>query len=80
MSCYVHRQEEIDAIEAEIAEIDAALSAIRNGGQSYTINSGASSRTVTLADYAALRKDKSELNTRLMELKGQGGIVFNAGW
>ena len=67
-------------ILAEIAEITAALSAIRVAGQSYTISTGSSSRTVTQANYQQLIKERRELYAQLDEVRGTGGITLTAGW
>ncbi len=70
-------------IAAEIAEIDAALSAIRKGGQSYTIMSATGSgttRTVTSADYAALVAHRNELQAQLNEINGTRAIRVRAAW
>lgn len=71
------------SIAAEIAEIDAALSAIRKGGQSYTITSaagGGTSRVVTSADYRALVQHRNELQAQLDEINGTRAIRLRAGW
>jgi len=72
--------EEIAEIEAELVEITAAISALRLGGQSFTISSGASSRAVTMVDYSVLVQNKRDLELRLRELRGTVGIVIRAGW
>ena len=64
----------------EIAEITAAISAIRNGGQSYTIGTGPSSRTVTLADYDTLVSERRDLQAQLSALQGTSGLTIGAGW
>lgn len=69
-----------EALRAEIDEITTALSFILQGGQSYTINSGASSRTVTMTDYATLTKRREDLRAQLREIRGTGGITISAGW
>jgi len=72
--------EEITEIEAELVQIKAAINALRLGGQSFTISSGASSRSVTMVDYSILVKDKRDLELRLRELRGGGGMVIKPGW
>ena len=67
-------------IQIEIAEITTALSHIRKAGQSYTIMSGNTQRTVTLADYDKLKKERQELYNLLDSRNGGRGIVFRAGW
>lgn len=64
----------------QITEIKAAMAAIRNGGQSYIINSGGSNREVVLADYAALKTELRELQRALAELQGSGSFNIQAGW
>lgn len=67
-------------LEEELSEITAALSAIRKGGQSYTINTGGSIRTVTMADYEQLRRERSEIIQTLREIGGSAGLTLGAGW
>jgi len=67
-------------IELEIAEITTALSHIRKAGQSYTINTGGSTRTVSMADYKALITDRQNLRCQLAEVQGSGGLVMGASW
>lgn len=67
-------------IQAEIDEISAAISAIRNGGQSYTIGSGPSTRTVTMADYDTLVKERRDLYAQLATAQGSSGLTIGAGW
>jgi len=70
------------SILAEIAEIDTALSHIRKGGQSYTINSGPSgtSRTVTMADYDTLKAHRDELKQQYNELNETRAFRVRSGW
>lgn len=70
----------LEELEAELAEVTAAISAIRKAGQSYTINTGGSIRTVTMADYEQLRRERSELIQALREIEGAAGITLGAGW
>lgn len=67
-------------INEQIAEINDALSAIRKGGQSYTINSGSSTREVTQADYNSLVAEKNQLYRKLKEVQGDSGFNLRAGW
>ena len=67
-------------IQNEIDEVSAAISAIRNGGQSYTIGSGPSSRTVTMADYETLVRERRDLNAQLAAVQGTSGLTIGAGW
>jgi len=67
-------------IQAEIDELTTAISQIRIAGQSYTINSGSSTRTVTMADYDKLVRDRRDLQLQLDELNGTAGMTLTAGW
>jgi hypothetical protein len=70
-------------IAAEIAEINAALTAIRKGGQSYTMMSAAgagTTRTVTSADYSALVRHRNELLAQLDEINGTRAVRVRAAW
>jgi hypothetical protein len=69
----------MDAI-TELDQINAAISHIMSGGQSYTINSGGGSRTVTYADYNALLRRKEALETRIAASSGGLGGRLGAGW
>jgi len=69
-----------DEILEEIAEIKQAMSAIRNGGQSYTIDTGSSVRTVTMANYESLRKELKELYKQLATSQGGGSFNLEVGW
>lgn len=70
----------LEELEAELAEVTAAISAIRKGGQSYSINTGGSIRTVTMADYEQLRRERSEIIQALREIEGSAGITLGPGW
>ena len=69
-------------IQNEIDDISAALSHIRRGGQSFTISSGAggTSRTVTMADYNTLVKQRDDLYTELAQVRGGSTRSIRAGW
>lgn len=69
-------------LQAELTEIQDAISFILKGGQSYTISSGAggSSRTVTMANLAELRKYKTDIETRIANLQGRSAFVMRTGW
>ena len=70
-------------IQAEIAQIDAALSAIRQGGQSYEITSGSgmgTKRVVTMADYDTLAKHRSELYGELSEVNNTRAVRIRPAW
>lgn len=66
--------------EDEIAEITTAMSAIRKGGQEYTIDTGSSIRKVSMADYETLKIERNELYAKIQELEGDAGITLTAGW
>ena len=69
-------------LQAELAEIKAALSAIRKGGQSYTLNtgSGGTSRTVTMVDYNTLVEHKNELEAKIATANGKRASIVRAAW
>lgn len=69
-------------LQTELAEIKAAITAIRKGGQSYTINAGlgGSSRTVTQANYNDLIADKQRLEGQIANLQGGRGFRMRPGW
>ena len=79
----MNTNERIAEIKKQIAEIDAALSAIRKGGQQYSITTaagGGSMRSVTQVDYNTLQKEKRDLQNELAILEGSGGFRYRAGW
>lgn len=70
-------------IQAEITEIDTALSAIRQGGQSFEITSGSgmgTKRVVTMADYDSLIKHRAELYGELAEVNATRAFRIRAAW
>ena len=70
-------------ILAEIASINTALEHIRKGGQEYTITSASgagTSRTVTMADYKTLSKERDSLYRALASLEGTYGYRMRPGW
>jgi len=74
---------EIAAIQAEIAEINTALSHIRKAGQSYTITSASgagTSRTVTMADYNTLVAARNDLQSQLDSAAGNRATRVGCGW
>ena len=74
---------EIATIQAEITEINTALSHIRKGGQSYTITSASgagTSRTVTMANYDSLVKQRNELQKQIDSAQGRRGFRAGCGW
>jgi ribosomal protein L29 len=73
----------ITELQAEIAEIETAMTHIRKGGQSYLILSsagGGSQRQVSMADYTKLREDLNELRAELKTLQGQRAFRIRPGW
>jgi len=70
-------------IKAEIQEINKALSAIRKGGQMYTLMSASgagTSRTVTQADYQKLLDHRNQLQNMLDSKNNKRGFRVGAGW
>lgn len=70
----------VEELEEDLAEVKAAITAIRKGGQSYTIGTGSSTRTVTMADYDSLIKERSRIMRDIQALEGDAGITISAGW
>jgi hypothetical protein len=69
-----------ELITKEIEAIDAAISGILAGGQSWEMNSGGASRRVTFADYDRLVKRRDELAARLAAANGELGTRGTFGW
>ncbi|NCC65127.1 MAG: hypothetical protein EOM15_10785 [Spirochaetia bacterium] len=69
-----------EEILSEISIITMAIQAILNGGQSYTINSGGSTRQVTGADLNSLYTQRRNLYSELRDVQGLGGMNVSAGW
>lgn len=70
-------------LQAEIDEINIALSHIRKGGQSYLIMSsaaGGTQRSVTMADYDKLVRHRNDLQRRLDSLSGKRAFMKRVGW
>lgn len=71
-------------LTAELAEIKAALQAIRLGGQSYTIGTGTgtggTTRTVTMADYDVLVAHKNELESKISMKNNTRATIIRPGW
>ena len=69
-------------LTAELAEIKAALQAIRLGGQSYTIGTGTggTTRTVTMADYDVLMSHKNELEAKISMKNNYRATIIRPGW
>jgi len=73
----------IATVEAEIADVRAAISTLIKGGQSYSINSGGSQRTVTQLDLPNLRSWLIHLQQELAELNQSAdtrGIIMGPNW
>jgi hypothetical protein len=73
-------QDEITLIGLQLTEIQTAITFILIGGQSYSISSGSTSRTVTQADLKTLITEKNNLQNRLNELQSNAGLSLGAGW
>lgn len=69
-----------DEIQEDIDSVRAAISAVVKGGQSYTINSGGSSRQVTQADLAGLKRWLADLVQEYRDTEGSGGLDIGASW
>jgi prefoldin subunit 5 len=77
------KQEKIEELESEIAEITTALTHIRKGGQSYEITSASGSgtkRVVTMADYNALNSHRDKLRAELAALNNTRAVRVGASW
>lgn len=69
-----------DEIQEDIDSVRAAITAVVKGGQSYTINSGGSSRQVTQADLAGLKCWLADLVQEYRDTEGSGGLDIGASW
>ena len=69
-----------DELVAELAEVNKAITHILKGGQSYSIDSGGSSRSFTGADLDKLRSYRGELKREIKEIDGEAGMTLGAGW
>lgn len=69
-----------EEIQEDIDSVRAAISAVVKGGQSYTINSGGSSRQVTQADLAGLKRWLADLVQEHRDTEGSGGLDIGASW
>lgn len=69
---------------ADLAEVQAAISAVRSGNQSYTLSTGQTTQTVTLASLRWLIQDRNDLqqevDTLLMRCSGAGVTRMAPGW
>ena len=65
-----------EEVQAELAEVSAAISAIVRGAQSYTMGS----RSVTKASLAELRSLRNDLTAELEEIRNGGCIGHLVGW
>ena len=66
----------IEEVEQELAEVNAAISAIVRGAQSYTVGS----RSVTKASLAELRALRGELMAELAAIENGGSCGRLVGW
>jgi hypothetical protein len=64
----------------ELEQINAAITAILQGGQSYSLQTGGGTRQVTYADYGALAKRKAELEAAVAAASGTLGTRLTSGW
>jgi hypothetical protein len=69
-----------EEIQEDIDSVRAAITAVVKGGQSYTINSGGSSRQVTQADLAGLKRWLADLVQEYRDTEGSGGLDIGASW
>jgi hypothetical protein len=65
-----------DEVRQELDEVNAAISAIVRGAQSYTIGS----RSVTKASLAELRSLRGDLQMELTEIENGGTRSVLVGW
>lgn len=66
----------IEEVQKELAEVNAAISAVVSGAQSYTVGS----RSLTRASLAELRRLKDDLLAELDELENGGSRGRLVGW
>lgn len=76
------KSEKLTELRADLVEIKAALTAIRKGGQSYTISSlsSGSSRTITNADYSTLLEEKRAIEGQIASLESRRAMRVRPGW
>lgn len=65
-----------EEVQTELAEVNAAISAIVRGAQSYTMGS----RSVTKASLAELRSLRNELTGELDQILNGGSFGRLVGW
>lgn len=70
----------VEELELEISELTIAISNILKAGQSYMINSGGGSRSVTMADYDKLIARKKEAQADLACVSGSLGGMIGKAW
>lgn len=73
----------IAEVEIEITYVREAISTVIRGGQSYSIGSGGSTRTVTQATLKELKSHLIDLQQELAELECSSetkGITLGASW
>lgn len=65
-----------EEVQQELDEVNAAISAIVRGAQSYTIGS----RSVTKASLAELRSLRGDLRSEVAEIQNGGSFGRVVGW
>lgn len=65
----------IEELQAELAQVSAAINAAYSG-QEYEIESGGSRRRLKRQPLAVLTKRKSELEASIARLNGTGGVSY----
>lgn len=70
----------IAEIEAELTQVNNAISHLLQGGQMYLIQTGSSMRQYQSADLDKLRSLRGELRAELRELQDESGLSLGAGW
>lgn len=73
-------QTRLDAKKAEVVALDAAITALQSGSQSYTFNSGQTQQSVTRANLATLIASRAQLENDIVNLSNRlcGGATLIA--
>ena len=75
---------QIAVLKTELTAVNAAITALLGGAQSYTLDTGQTRQTVTRTSLAQLRKHRAELMAELQELQdmltGSASYVARPGW
>jgi hypothetical protein len=66
----------LEELQQELAEVNAAISAVLSGAQSYTIGS----RSLTRANLAELRNMRAELLEEIALIENGGSFGRMVGW